>query len=630
MDDAHLDETQVDAENELLPLHTSRPMCTSGDLCVVCEVAYKWLLRLEGPFRGKQQVPESSFYLGWVDRLVASKSCPLCQFIAKIFLKNPFGVNDGDIDEFRRFTCTLRNYYIYSTASGMRVDWNINVRFHTIHGKPESLNEGGLTLGSDWMPDFRLLIDSARRFMNEYDGYKEGDKISGLALPLQGRHSAAFMKHAYSMCTQEHGERCNASVEVLPEEFAHCLYQLRHPHDEGQPSAFPSRLFDVVDRKIVPRSRNCEYTALSYCWPADTVNRYLTLSLSNEQSLQEPNGVDLAQLIPAVADAVEVLKSIAKRYLWVDCLCIAQDDPTKKMLEIAAMDTIYRNAELTIIAAAPVDAGLPGIRSARPAYQHFGYVRDLTFVTGVPDLQIALSLSKWNSRAWTYQESTLSKRKLIFTSYQGFYVCHSDILAESYLDNHCMHREMLSEPEICCAYEMPDAIQFDLTYEPVTYSSLVNELSRRQMTYDSDALNVGAGLLNMLKHKIGMPFICGLPAISLFETYMFWLPCESLQRRDRGSNIDTFPSWSWISWKGRILYTVVEAKNKGRSIVLHCHVLIRCGHAEKQDVVVNRIAYRRVPLLCTDFGHGANESISMAVLDENRVQGPSCWTRGLY
>jgi hypothetical protein len=55
---------------------------------------------------------------------------------------------------------------------------------------------------------------------------------------------------------------------------------------------------------------------------------------------------------------------IGERYLWVDSLCIVQDDPQEKHGQIANMDAIYGNAILTINAAAGQDAnaGLPGVR----------------------------------------------------------------------------------------------------------------------------------------------------------------------------------------------------------------------------------------------------------------------------
>ena len=51
------------------------------------------------------------------------------------------------------------------------------------------------------------------------------------------------------------------------------------------------------------------------------------------------------------------------RYIWVDALCIIQDDPTDQSYQIGEMATIYSSASLTILAASGEnsDAGLPGL-----------------------------------------------------------------------------------------------------------------------------------------------------------------------------------------------------------------------------------------------------------------------------
>lgn len=50
--------------------------------------------------------------------------------------------------------------------------------------------------------------------------------------------------------------------------------------------------------------------------------------------------------------------------MWVDAVCIAQDDETEKTATIGIMDRIYASAILTIVAASGVDgnAGLAGVQ----------------------------------------------------------------------------------------------------------------------------------------------------------------------------------------------------------------------------------------------------------------------------
>jgi hypothetical protein len=73
--------------------------------------------------------------------------------------------------------------------------------------------------------------------------------------------------------------------------------------------------------------------------------------------------LDMAPL--TVRDAVQVVKSLRRKYLWVDRYCIDQNNAAEKEMMIQNMDSIYENAEATIVALYGEDdqSGLPGISS---------------------------------------------------------------------------------------------------------------------------------------------------------------------------------------------------------------------------------------------------------------------------
>jgi hypothetical protein len=61
--------------------------------------------------------------------------------------------------------------------------------------------------------------------------------------------------------------------------------------------------------------------------------------------------IELPEILPrTIRDAIEVTRAIDYRYLWVDSLCIIQDDEQDRDFQIAMMDQIYSNADLTIAA----------------------------------------------------------------------------------------------------------------------------------------------------------------------------------------------------------------------------------------------------------------------------------------
>jgi hypothetical protein len=50
-------------------------------------------------------------------------------------------------------------------------------------------------------------------------------------------------------------------------------------------------------------------------------------------------------------DSMKVCKAMGIRYLWIDSLCIVQDDEASKHSQIQSMDMIYAKAYITLVAA---------------------------------------------------------------------------------------------------------------------------------------------------------------------------------------------------------------------------------------------------------------------------------------
>ena len=113
-----------------------------------------------------------------------------------------------------------------------------------------------------------------------------------------------------------------------------------------------------------------------------------------------------------------LVKSLHERYLWVDQLCIVQNDESEKMCTISFMKRIYKAALLTIVAAEGTNltSGLAGVRpSSRYLSPVSGIVDGIGLVHAEPVISVnnwhsPTVKSPWNFRAWTYQEHVLSLR----------------------------------------------------------------------------------------------------------------------------------------------------------------------------------------------------------------------------
>jgi hypothetical protein len=160
------------------------------------------------------------------------------------------------------------------------------------------------------------------------------------------------------MCEDAHGYECDISTMVGREV-------------EDPATEIPSfRVIDVIDNCITLAPEKCKYVALSYVWGLIDPKTILRTLKANVSDLQEPGGLlrpKYYQKMPrTVRDAMEVVRRLDLRYLWVDSLCIIQDDDEQggsKMDAISKMDLVYGAAFLMIMVAGGKDAhaGIAGL-----------------------------------------------------------------------------------------------------------------------------------------------------------------------------------------------------------------------------------------------------------------------------
>ncbi|TGO89197.1 hypothetical protein BPOR_0120g00050 [Botrytis porri] len=98
-----------------------------------------------------------------------------------------------------------------------------------------------------------------------------------------------------------------------------------------------------------------DYIALSYCWGGP--QSFKTTASTLEHCMR---GFDSNDLPLTLKDTIFIARSIGIRYIWIDALCIIQDNEVDKAREIEKMGDIYKNATITISAAGStsIDGGL--------------------------------------------------------------------------------------------------------------------------------------------------------------------------------------------------------------------------------------------------------------------------------
>ncbi|KAG6362294.1 hypothetical protein INS49_010524 [Diaporthe citri] len=130
------------------------------------------------------------------------------------------------------------------------------------------------------------------------------------------------------------------------------------------PSTQLSWMVDTKDLCLVPAVEGTRYVALSYVWGHTEMLKSTTDTL---RILQEAGalGARTGLKVPnVVQNAIALVPRLGERYLWVDSLCIMQDDRECLDRHIRHMASIYEAALFTIVAADGSDAnyGILGIR----------------------------------------------------------------------------------------------------------------------------------------------------------------------------------------------------------------------------------------------------------------------------
>jgi hypothetical protein len=282
-----------------------------------------------------------------------------------------------------------------------------------------------------------------------------------------------------------------------------------------------------------------EYVALSYVWGS---NNYPRTTKDTLQQHSKPGGLDKTTLPTTIADAIDVTKAIGLRYLWVDSLCIVQDDDTGKLALIEAMDVIYGLARLTIVAATG-DSAWAGISGWGP---HAGKQRHQPSIRLQPDLTVGIAQdlradferSAWASRGWTYQEGVLSRRRLIFLDGRVSFCCRAAVWREEYTGEG--NFQLIHTAD---AFSRRDELSplFDFGQHIAGYTA-------RQLTFPSDIHKAFVGIEKILAPpEKGWPTCLGMPPAA-FDYMMMWENASDQHMPRR----DDFPSWSWMGQVGRV------------------------------------------------------------------------------
>lgn len=388
----------------------------------------------------------------------------------------------------------------------------------------------------------------------------------------------------------------------------------------------PKRVLDVLnnDSKIIRlhesefnahenRYEHGEYVALSHVWGVAK-----GLPKTTEKTVEShKKGIPLATLPRALQEAVVLTRALGFRWLWIDALCLVQDDDLSKTEESMTMDEIFGNAFLTVAATSAGDSSNePLFPTQTPPFKiqatdnkgsafkiyvreqpdHYSFKAPFDEGAHMNDWELPFNLSEDATqdtpllkRAWTFTERLLSPRILHFTKSEMImecregYQCECGRITDPTFDSRATDSikqefarvvyETGRRPSFDGSLDEPmngvDVVTSQLASTTLTngaknisrgreetlqlWSYIITEFTARNMTCDSDRLLAMANIANQLSPALHSGYVAGQWTFSTMG--LLWYPNDSTKcRRSKPRSEHNVPSWSWASIEGSPIF----------------------------------------------------------------------------
>ncbi|KFA49859.1 hypothetical protein S40293_01328 [Stachybotrys chartarum IBT 40293] len=296
-----------------------------------------------------------------------------------------------------------------------------------------------------------------------------------------------------------------------------------------------------------------EFACLSHCWG---LTEHLMLNSHTSDKLWK--GIYTSELPRSFQDAIWLANQLGIHYLWIDSLCILQDDVEDWARKSAHMGEIYQNATITIAATQANDSSKGFLdktleRIYTPTPISVGGIHGQAFLFPIP-LKFAgdparlaeMEDEPLATRGWALQERYMARRTIHFTQDQ--------VLLE-------IKGQLFSE-DSGFARGLPTRSPFtlsDSTRENPAWTQVVERYSRRNFTREQDKLPALAGLAAYFSSipedetsRQEKRYLAGLWSTDMVK-YLCWRVAYRHPPEPRPTEYRA-PTWSWASIDGPIIF----------------------------------------------------------------------------
>jgi hypothetical protein len=414
-------------------------------------------------------------------------------------------------------------------------------------------------------------------------------------------------------CSRLSGDTASAeALSWVQEQIATC--SASHERCKSHDNYFlPTRLIGVrafsgsQDVQLIESKtliRPSKYVALSHCW-----GKFLIQCLTKKGNLSKQlTRISWERLTQTFQDAVDFTRRLGIDYIWIDSMCIVQDDSIDWLREASMMFSVYNNAHVTL-------AGVHGHDGSVGLYSEEA-VKQIVFSKPIAfqgqELQLharepTAPFHDWRqlppdaplfTRVWCFQELIISSRVVFFTKQELLWECfghascectpeavesinnlkilHFAALADERYDG--LRAEIIDNTQVTSfnVGSIPSAqarglgkAQKQREYRVHQWHSVVEQYSELELTKDTDRLPAIGGIAEHY-HKggirVGERYLAGLWSGSLLEDLLWWAMVDGRRRLGAG----VAPSWSWASVTDAVqYYQLKEALAEVLSVECH-------------------------------------------------------------
>lgn len=383
-----------------------------------------------------------------------------------------------------------------------------------------------------------------------------------------------------------------ASLGWVVEKLRHCdnSHGCRQKHS-GLTRSLPQRVIDVgsADRDLVRLKAldadNCKmpkYACLSHCWGTSRPTSTTTANLGSQEQ-----GIPWSSLPPLFQDTITYVRRLGISLLWIDSLCIIQDDKDDWRKEAAKMASIYQNAYLVISASkssGSTDSLFGGFdKKPKPSIipvptlgqgSALCFRRSFTHLPGYMDQKLVKSspLPTFN-RGWIFQERLLSSRILHFGPQELSWECLQESACQctgKYTSSatidpsdgaadivHTMSAQRILKPK--AIFNQDRWQRLNETQLISVWHMLVEDYTKLRLTFESDVFPAISGIAKRFQCSLGSKYVAGLWTKSLIND-LAWH--KETMHTGSTKQIEWYqrpkewraPTWSWAAVLGPVQF----------------------------------------------------------------------------